>query len=121
MSTRTRPQALACAWLLSAACLLTACAAGPQPTPDPGALTAALAAAQALQPVPVPPPPNLLTPPPQLPPPRSGRLPDLETNHRQVAQLYHQLASQLCQLLQYLQAPTRGCPDSSTNNNGTPP
>jgi hypothetical protein len=86
--------------MMLAASVLMGCAAGPQPMPD----------LSVTKPVPVPPPPNLLTPPPTLPPPRSGQLTELEANHREVARLYHQLASQMCQLLQYLQAPTEGCP-----------
>lgn len=96
------PRMLAGLVLAPVSCLLLGCAAGPPPMPDPS-LTA---------PVPVPPPANLLTPPPKLPPPRSGRLGDLEANHREVTQRYHQLASQLCQLLAHLQAPVYGCPTS---------
>lgn len=94
------PRMLAGLVLALVSCLLLGCAAGLQPTPDPS-LTA---------PVPVPPPASLLTPPPPLPPPRSGRLGDLEANHLEVTRRYHQLASQLCQLLAYLQAPVSGCP-----------
>lgn len=84
-----------------ASSLLLACAAGPQPMPDPGVT----------QPLPVKPEASLLLPPRRLPgPPRSGKPEDLEANHRQVARVYHQLASQLCGLLIYLQAPTDGCP-----------
>lgn len=79
--------------LMLASCLLTACAVGPMRTPAPD--------------IKVPPPPNLTAPPAPLPPPASGRVPDLEANHRQVALAYHQLASQLCRLLEFLeQAPT---------------
>lgn len=97
-----RTTALPC---LLAGCLLTACAAGPQPMPDLEATT----------PVKVPPQASLLTPPPRLPPPRSGQLQDLESNHREVARRYHQVASQLCELLIYLQGPTEGCPIDQPN------
>jgi len=65
-----------------------------------------------IPPIKVPPPPNLLTPPQALPPPASGRVPDLEANHRQVAQAYHQMASQLCQLLAFIEHP---CPATQAN------
>ena len=52
--------------------------------------------------IPVPPPASLTTPPPPLPPPVSGQMRDLEANHRQVAQAYHLLASQMCSLLTFL-------------------
>lgn len=81
--------------LMLASCLLTACAAGPRPTP-----------ASLIQ---VPPAPNLTTPPPPLPPPASGQMRDLEANHQQVARAYHQLASQLCRLLAHLQVAPREC------------
>lgn len=84
--------------LTIACCLLTACAAGPPQTPVPL--------------INVPPPPNLLVPPLPLPAPASGRLRDLEANHLQVARQYHQLASQMCQLLLYLQVPP--CPQAPT-------
>ena len=81
--------------MMSAAlCLLSACAAGPQPIP--------------VDQIPVPPPPNLTAPPQALPPPTSGRLRDLEANHREVARRYHQLASQMCLLLSFLQLPSDG-------------
>lgn len=83
-------------WMTLLACsLLTACAAGPRPMPA--------------APIKVPPPPNLTTPPPPLPPPASGRMADLEANHRQVARSYHQLASQLCRLLALLEADPPEC------------
>lgn len=79
--------------LMVACCLLSACAAGPTPMP--------------VSPIKVPPPPNLTAPPAPLPPPASGRVPDLEANHLQVTRAYHQLASQLCRLLEFLeQAPS---------------
>lgn len=81
--------------LTLACCLMTACAAGPMPMPA--------------SPIPVPPPPSLTAPPQALPPPASGRVPDLEANHRQVARAYHQLASQLCGLLAFLQAEPTEC------------
>jgi hypothetical protein len=66
-------------------------------------------AVQAPQPIQVPPPPSLLQPPPQLPQPASGRMPDLEANHREVAKAYHQLAAQLCALLTFLESATNDC------------
>lgn len=99
-----RPSLTRSLLLLSAALMLTACAAGPQPTPDLGAVM------QATRPVPVPPPASLLVVPPTLPPPRSGSMPDLLANHLAVARQYHLLRSQVCLLLAHLGAPTDGCP-----------
>lgn len=81
--------------LTLASCLLSACAAGPMRMP-----------ADELK---VPPPPNLTAPPAPLPPPASGRVRDLEANHRQVARAYHQLASQLCRLLEFLEQAPSDC------------
>lgn len=81
--------------LMLVSCLLSACAAGPQPMPA--------------SPIKVPPPPSLTAPPAPLPPPRSGLIPDLEANHQQVARAYHQLASQLCRLLEFLEAAPPEC------------
>lgn len=81
--------------LLLASCLLSACAAGPQPMPA--------------SPIKVPPPANLTVPPQPLPPPASGKTRDLEANHQQVARAYHQLASQVCRLLAFLQAQPPEC------------
>ena len=81
--------------LIAASCLLSACASGPPP--------------MLARPIPVPPPPNVTAPPQPLPPPASGRMADLEANHREVARLYHQLASQTCRLLQYLQITPDEC------------
>ncbi len=69
--------------------LLIACAGGPMPMPD--------------EPIKVPPPANLTAPPKPLPMPDSGRVPDLESNHRETARAYHQLAAQLCNLLAFLE------------------
>ena len=88
-------------------CLLTACAAGPQPTPG--------------QPVQVPPQANLTAPPQPLPPPASGQMSDLEANHRQVAKQYHQLAAQVCGLLKFLQIPHRSSRLCSQWERGTEP
>ncbi len=63
--------------------------------------------APSVAPIKVPPPPNLVMPPAALPQPASGRMPDLEANHRQVAQAYHLLAAQMCQLLAFLEVPQR--------------
>jgi hypothetical protein len=57
----------------------------------------------------VPPPASLTQPPQPLPPPTSGLLPDLELNHRQVAQAYHQLAARFCSLLLNLEIEHREC------------
>lgn len=81
--------------LMLASCLLTACAAGPTPMPA--------------APIRVPPPASLTTAPQRLPPPASGRLRDLEANHLQVARAYHQLASQHCRLLEFLEAAKPDC------------
>lgn len=79
--------------LMAACCLLSACASGPTPMP-------AVAAPRRLE---VQPPPNLTQPPATLPPPASGRMRDLEANHLQVAQTYHDLAIRYCRLLLFLQ------------------
>ena len=84
---------------LLAICLLSACASGLQPMPD----------AAALQPIQVRPQANLTQAPAQLPAPKSGSMRDLEANQRQVARQYHQLASQHCLLLAFLQAAPDGC------------
>ena len=84
---------------MAALCLLSACAGGPQPTP----------AGLTIEPIRVPPPANLTQPPPLLPAPASGQMRDLEANHRQVAQAYHQLASQMCGLLSWLQIDHEQC------------
>jgi hypothetical protein len=84
---------------LLAACLLSACASGIKPMPD----------AQALQPIQVQPQANLTQAPQKLPAPKSGAVPNLEANHRQVARQYHQLASQHCGLLQFLLLAPEGC------------
>lgn len=76
-------------------CLLSACAFGVPPTPD--------------EPIRVPPPANLIAAPQPLQQPRSGRIQDLEANHREVAKAYHQLASQMCGLLAFLQIKNEGC------------
>ena len=71
-----------------ACCLMSACASGPPPTTAPEIV--------------VPPQASLTTPPARLPLPASGRVPDLEANHRQVARQYHLLAARYCGLLAYL-------------------
>lgn len=81
--------------LMLVSCLLSACAAGPTPMPA--------------SPIQVPPAPNLTAPPATLSPPASGRIRDLEENHRQVARAYHQLASQLCSLLAHLELEPDEC------------
>lgn len=75
--------------LIAACCLLNGCAAGP--TPMPG------------EPIKVPPPANLTAPPQPLPPPASGQMRDLESNHRETARAYHQLSLQMCNLLDFLE------------------
>lgn len=92
--------------LMTALFLLSACSAGPMPTPAP--LVKLL------------PPASLTTPPQRLPMPTSGRMQDLETNHRDTVRLYHLLASQMCGLLVYLQAPTQGCEPWTKNSSNTP-
>lgn len=87
--------------LTPACCLLIGCASGPQPT--------VVATVQPPPPIQVPPPPNLTRPPLPLPDPPSGRMPDLESNHRDVARAYHQLAAQMCLLLQHLEIEHREC------------
>lgn len=77
--------------IVTASCLTSACSSGGPRTP--------------VAPIRVAPPPNLLTPPPRLPMPISGRPTDLLANHIEVARLYHQLADQMCNLLAYLQQP----------------
>lgn len=81
--------------LMTALCLLSACSAGPMPMQAPT--------------VKLLPPASLTMPPQALPMPASGRMPDLEANHRETARLYHLLASQMCSLIDYLQAPMQGC------------
>lgn len=80
--------------LTFACCLLSGCAFGKPPTQ---------AVPVVLTPVAVPPPANLLTAPQPLPQPPNGTLKALEQNHLSVAELYHQLATQTCALLQHLQ------------------
>ncbi|MFT4191651.1 MAG: hypothetical protein QM617_09045 [Comamonas sp.] len=72
-----------------AVCLMSACAAGTPPTPA--------------DPIKVSPPASLTAPPQALPPAASGRMPDLEANHRAVAKSYHVLASRYCSLLLFLE------------------
>lgn len=87
--------------LILASCLLIGCASGPQPTL---VHTVPLPA-----PIKVPPQASLTQPPQALPPPTSGLVPDLELNHRQVAQAYHQLAARFCGLLLHLEIEHREC------------
>lgn len=84
-----------------ALCLLSACASGPQPT--------LVQPAPLIQPIKVSPPASLTQPPQPLTQPASGLLPDLERNHREVAQAYHQLAARLCSLLKHLEIEHREC------------
>jgi len=93
--------------LTAACCLLSACASGPQPMP--------------VEPIKVPPPSNATAPPRQLPPPASGQMRDLEANHQQVARAYHQLASQHCRLLQYLEIQHGECQAFLTPDNKDSP
>lgn len=44
----------------------------------------------------------LMVPPPSLPDPESGMLPDLAKNHRQVAKIYHELADRYRSLLDWI-------------------
>jgi hypothetical protein len=76
--------------------LMTACGSGVLRTPDPDVIE-------------VKPQANLTAVPKVLPQPPSGQIADLEANHREVAKAYHDLASQMCRLLAFLQLPTEGC------------
>lgn len=78
--------------LILACCLTLGCAGGMLPTPD-----------ASIQPIKVDPPPNLTRPPALLPPAISGKVPDLEANHQAVAKAYHLLATQMCNLLDFLE------------------
>lgn len=80
---------------ITVCCLMSACAFGTPP--------------MRVEPIRVPPPANLTMPPEPLPPPASGAMRDLEANHRQVARQYHQLASQTCLLLLYLEINHDAC------------
>ncbi|AJX83315.1 putative gp08 [Burkholderia pseudomallei 7894] len=80
--------------LTIACCLISACSAGVPPTPDP---------------LRVPPPPNLTRAPIMLPQPASGRMPDLESNHRDVARLYYGLAARFCGVLAAIDAMPIDC------------
>lgn len=82
--------------MIAMSCLMSACTFG-----APRMLEA--------DPIEVQPPPNLITRPKPLPQPASGAIQELEANHRDVAKAYHNLASQMCRLLAYLQLPTEGC------------
>lgn len=75
-----------------ACCLTLGCAGGMLPMPD-----------ASIQPIKVEPPANLTQPPQPLPPLSSGKLPELETNHQAVAKAYHLLATQMCNLLDFLE------------------
>lgn len=75
--------------LIAVCCLLIGCSAGMPPMPE--------------EPVKTQPPANLTAPPQRLPPAASGKVPDLEANHRLVAKAYHRLASQMCLLQAYLE------------------
>lgn len=81
--------------LMLVCCLLSGCAHGPMPTPP--------------APIEIPPPANLTSPPQQLPQPSSGQMRDLEANHLQVAEAYHQLAAKYCGLLAFLEINHDAC------------
>ena len=87
--------------LISACCLLTACAAGPTQT--------LVQQAPQIPEIKVSASANLTRPPPPLPPPQSGEMRELETNHRLVAEAFHQVAAQLCSLLQHMGVEHREC------------
>jgi hypothetical protein len=78
--------------LILACCLTLGCASGTLPTPD-----------ASIQPIKVEPPASLTQPPAPLPAARSGKVPDLEANHQAGAKAYHQLATQMCNLLAFLE------------------
>ena len=88
--------------------LMTACASGVTPTLDDSPQ--------------VKPEASLTAVPQPLPQPASGAISELEANHRAVAKAYHQLASQMCRLLTFLQLPTEGCEPwmKSTTNKQAP-
>ncbi len=81
-----------------ACCLTLGCAGGMLPMPD-----------ASIQPIKVEPPSNLTQPPQPLPPAASGKAPDLEANHRAVARAYHLLATQMCNLLDFLEVNRDEC------------
>lgn len=81
-----------------ACCLTLGCASGMLPTPD-----------ASIQPIKVEPPANLTQAPQALPPLTSGEGPQLEANHRAVAKAYHLLATQMCNLLDFLEVPRDEC------------
>lgn len=87
--------------LTLAFCLLIGCASGPPPTQ--------VQSAPVIPPIKVKPQASLTQPPQPLPNPTSGAMPDLEANHREVAQAYHQLATRLCGLLRHLEIEHREC------------
>jgi hypothetical protein len=87
--------------LIVASCLMSACASGKPPT--------LVQSAPQIPPIKVAPPASLTPPPQPLSQPSSGQMPDLETNHRLVAQTYHQLAARYCSLLRYLEIEHREC------------
>ncbi len=72
--------------LLIAVSILTACSSGPPPMP---AVLPSLPAAD-------------MQPAPELPPPASGSLPDLLTNHVDAMLAYHQLAQHQANLVRWL-------------------
>ncbi len=84
--------------LIAVCCLTLGCAAGMLPTPD-----------ASIQPIKVEPPANLTQAPAALPQALSGKVPDLEANHRLVAKAYHQLATQMCNLLVFLEVNRDRC------------
>lgn len=84
--------------LILVCCLTLGCAGGMLPTPD-----------ASIQPIKVDPPANLTQPPAPLPAARSGAVPDLEANHRQVTKAYHLLATQMCNLLDFLEINREQC------------
>jgi hypothetical protein len=101
MRKRTSPTLL-----IAVCCLLSGCASGI-------GLTAA-------EPIKLLPPPNLTAPPRALPPAASGKVADLEANHLQVTQAYHQLSAQMCGLLKYLEINQKAC-DALANSLQTAP
>lgn len=80
---------------ITTCCLMSACALGVPPMQD--------------EPIRVLPEASLTAAPRPLPQPPTGRIQDLEANHREVAKAYHQLASQMCRLLDFLQIKREGC------------
>jgi hypothetical protein len=84
-------------WIACVFCLMGGCASGKRPMLD------------LEPPLKIQAPASLAQAPQALPPASSGRLVDLESNHRAVAKAYHRLASQVCNLLLFLEQAPDAC------------